>query len=145
MSLFEHETSRRSPGEVVADWWHDWRQRATSSSELAACDQHDVDRIAHDAGLTTYELQQLVRRGPHGADLLLARMAVLGLDPHEVDEVDRATFLDLQRVCTNCDPKRRCKRDLGKRPDDAVWEDYCPNVATLKMLNAMPWASRREW
>ena len=144
MSILEHETRRRSLGELVADWWHDWRQRAASSSELGACDEHDVDRMAHDAGLTTYELQRLVHRGSHGADLLLCRMAALGLDPKEVDEVDRATFLDLQRVCTNCDPKGRCKRDLAKRPGDAGWEDYCPNVATLKMLNAMPWASRRE-
>ncbi len=145
MSILEHGTRRRSPGEVIADWWHDWRQRAASWAELYACDANDVDRIAHDAGLTTYELQHLVRRGPHAADLLLRRMAALGLDPKEVDEVDRATFLDLQRVCTNCDPKGRCRRDLAKRPGDAGWEDYCPNAATLKMLDSMPWASRREW
>ena len=145
MSVVEHETRRRSPGEVIADWWHDWRCRAASSPDLDGCSDFEVDRMARDVGLTTPELQRLVNRGRHGADLLLCRMAALDLDPKEVDEIDRATFLDLQRVCTNCDPKGRCKRDLAKRPDDVCWEDYCPNVATLKMLNAMPWASRREW
>lgn len=145
MSMLHSETRRRSPGQVVADWWHEWRHSAARAADLETCSDVEIDRIARDAGLTAYELRRLVHRGPHSADLLLARMAALGLDPHEVDNADRATFLDLARVCGNCDCKGRCKRDLAKRADDACWEDYCPNVATLKMLNAMPWASRREW
>lgn len=145
MSTMRSETSRRSPGQLIADWWHDWRHSTARSADLDDCADFEVDRMARDVGLTTSELQRLVHRGSHSADLLHCRMAVLDLDPREVDEVDRATFLDLTRVCTNCDCKGRCKRDLARRPDDAVWEDYCPNVATLKMLNAMPWASRREW
>jgi hypothetical protein len=115
------------------------------SSELAACSENEVDRMARDVGLSVHELQRLVRRGPQAADLLLCRMAALNLDREEIAEADRATFLDLQRVCSSCDCKGFCERELARDPDDPAWEDYCPNVATLKMLNAMPWASRREW
>jgi hypothetical protein len=44
-----------------------------------------------------------------------------------------------------CRSHRRCKRDLAHDAADPAWEDYCPNAATLKALNAMPWRSRAEW
>jgi hypothetical protein len=34
---------------------------------------------------------------------------------------------------------------LRRDPADRAWEDYCPNVAVLKMLNALPWVARSEW
>ena len=145
MSILHHDTRHRSPAEMIADWWHDWRANTARSSDLDTCSEVEVDRMARDIGLSANELHRLVHRGSHAADLLLCRMAALDLDPTEVDQVDRVTFLDLERVCTNCDCKGRCKRDLARRPDDAGWQGYCPNVATLKMLDALPWSSRREW
>lgn len=145
MSVLHSAASRRSPGEVIAGWWHDWRHSTARSLDLTDRSDFEVDRMARDVGLTPHDLQRLADRGGHAADLLLCRMAALDLNPQEVDEVDRATLLDLERVCSNCDCKGRCRRDLARRPDDAVWEDYCPNVATLKMLDALPWSSRREW
>ena len=144
-TLHSEETRRRSPLEVIEDLWQAWTQNIGCPSDLGTCAPNEVERMARDIGLPASELQRLARRGPHAADLLLRRMAALGLDPDEVGAVDRATFLDLQRVCTDCDCKGRCKRDLGHHPDFNEWEDYCPNVATLKMLDALPWASRREW
>jgi hypothetical protein len=145
MSTLYREIKRRSPAEVIADWWHEWTRNPGCSSDLAACSDDDVNRMARDVGLSVYELQRLTSRGSHAADLMLRRLAALNLDRDEVAAVHRATFLDLQRVCTNCDCKGRCKRDLAQQPEDAGWEDYCPNVATLKMLDALPWSSRREW
>ncbi len=145
MSALYSEIKRRSPAEVIADWWLEWRGNPACRSDFAACSDGEVDRMARDVGMSVYELQRLNRRGPHAADLMLRRMAALNLDRDEVAAVQRATFLDLQRVCANCDCKGRCKRDLAQHADDAVWEDYCPNVATLKMLDALPWSSRREW
>jgi len=37
------------------------------------------------------------------------------------------------------------RRDLARDATDPGWQDYCPNVTTLKALDAMPWLSRREW
>jgi hypothetical protein len=145
MSILHNETNHRSPGAFIVELWHEWTRNAACPSDLAACSLDEVDRWARDVGLSANELQRLARRGPHASDLLFRRMAALDLNPEEVAEVDRATFLDLERVCTFCDCKGRCKRDFARRPDDAEWEDYCPNVATLKMLDALPWSSRREW
>ena len=145
MSALYNEIKRRSPAEVIVDWWNELTRNSAYPSNLAACSDDDVDRMARDVGMSAHELQRLVTRGPHAADLLLRRMAALDLSPEEVAQVERATFLDLERVCTVCDCKGRCRRHLARQPDDAAWEDYCPNVATLKMLDALPWSSRREW
>lgn len=146
MSIFQHEPSRHSQAEVIADWWRDRAHNVACPADLAACSPDDIGQMAWDVGLTTYDLQRLVRHGSHAADLLLRRMAALDLDREEIAEADRAALLDLQRVCTSCASKRRCRRDLARRPDDRVWQDYCPNVATLKMLEEeQPWWSRREW
>jgi len=145
MAFLHNEPNQRSPVQVFADWWRDWKRSRSDASELACCAERDVARIAGDLGVSTFELQALARQGPETADLLLRRMAALDLDSGEVAEIEWPTFLDLQRVCTMCGDKRRCAHDLSRDPNDTAWVDYCPNVATLKMLSALPWASRREW
>jgi hypothetical protein len=83
--------------------------------------------------------------GLESADLLSRRMDALDLDESEVARVERATFQDLQRVCSMCDCKKRCARDLARDAADSVWKDYCPNARTLTALDALPWSGRQEW
>ncbi len=144
MSTLPVEQKRRSPLDVVAQWWRNW----TSGSELrdaACCAEGEVERAARDLGVSAPELRRLARLGPHAADLLLRRMAALNLDRNEVSRTETRTFQDLQRVCSLCEHHRRCARELDHDPNDPAWQGYCPNVATLKALDAMPWASRKEW
>jgi hypothetical protein len=91
------------------------------------------------------ELRVLASRGPESADLLLRRMIALDLDRKEVSRLEPRAFQDLQRVCTLCGVRRRCTRDLARDSSDPVWQEYCPNAATLAALDALPWLSRREW
>lgn len=145
MFALPNAQKHRSPVEVISEWWRDWTRNSSAISELTCCAEDEVERIARDVGISAAELRKLAHHGPDGADLLLRRMAALDLDRDEVSQTERRTFQDLQRVCTMCESKRRCARDLARDSDDPAWEDYCPNVATLKMLNALPWAARREW
>ena len=98
-------------------------------------------RRAHEPGRSPGRRQA----GTWAANLLLERMAVLDLDPAEVAQVGPQTFRDLQRVCSLCESKRRCTRDLAHDATAPRWEDYCPNAQTLMALDVLPWASRREW
>ena len=100
--------------------------------------------MAHDAGVTTGEFHQLVRRGPRSADLLLKRMAALDLDKNEVVKLEPHVFRDLQRVCTMCEQQGRCRYDLMHDPNNPEWKHYCPNAETLNDLDALPWSSRSE-
>jgi Family of unknown function (DUF6455) len=101
--------------------------------------------MAHDLGMPVSELRKVAEHGPEAADLLVRRMEVLNLDTNEIAATAPGTLQDLQRVCTLCESHRKCARDLGRDPAAAAWEDYCPNVAMLKLLDAMPWTARREW
>jgi hypothetical protein len=77
--------------------------------------------------------------------LLARRMEVLNLDSNEVAAVEPSAFRELQRLCTICESHGLCARNLARDPVDRAWEDYCPNVAMLKLLDSLPWASRSEW
>jgi hypothetical protein len=127
-------------------FWQWCRERLTagSAAELQYCGDAEVERIAHEAGVTASEFNKLASKGPHSADLLLERMAALDLDPKEVAQVEPAVFHDLQRVCSMCAAHGRCIRDLHRDTADPAWKDYCPNVETLTDLDALPWAARRE-
>lgn len=145
MSALPSEPKPRSPLEVILDWWRYWTRNSFVFSDLACCAEGEVERLARDVGVSVPELRRLARLGPHGANLLSRRMAALYLDQNEVSRVEPRILQDLQRVCAACENQKRCARDLKSNSTDSVWEDYCPNVATLKALDAMPWASRREW
>ena len=129
----------RSPVQAALRWL------TGSQSSFSICGDEDVERMGHELGISAAELRQVASKGPESADLLQDRMAALDLDRGEVARREPATFQDLQRVCTMCDCHRRRARDLECDPLNAAWEDYCPNVTTLKALGVQPWAVRREW
>ena len=114
-------------------------------ARVSCCGEVEIERIARDVRMSPTELRAVAKQGPEAANLLLERMAVLDLDPAEVAQVGPETFRDLQRVCSLCESKRRCMRDLAHDAAAPQWQDYCPNAQTLMALDALPWASRREW
>ena len=129
--------------DTVARAWQRWVS-ASEAAEMECCAKPQLERMAQDIGVSVSELHRLSRLGPDAANLLPKRMAALGLDRGEVGRTEPAVLHDMQRVCALCEHHKRCARDLAQH-NDSTWQDYCPNVATLKALNAMPWESRRDW
>lgn len=113
--------------------------------DFVALGDSEVKHIADDLSVSTAELYKLARSDSRSAELLKQRMSALDLDCEEVARLMPATLHDLQRLCTLCSRQKRCARDLAQTPLDPKWKDYCPNVATLTALDAMPWAARQEW
>ena len=137
-----NQQKTHSPIEAIRRWY---RGLTRSQSTFADCGAEGLERMAHDIGVSGAELGRLASQRPESADLLPRRMEALDLDQDEVARVERATFQDLQRVCSVCDCKKRCARDLARDPADPVWKDYCPNAQTLTALNTLPWTVRQEW
>jgi uncharacterized protein YjiS (DUF1127 family) len=131
--------------DAISNWWLGWTSRRSAVSELNCYAEEEIERSAKDLGISAAEIRKLVSRGPETANLLLRRMTALDLDRNEVSRTEPRVFQDLQRVCTLCESRRRCVRDLGRDSADPVWQDYCPNAETLMALNKLPWMSRREW
>ena len=129
----------------LRQWWRNWKTARSSGAELRCFAEDEVERMAQEIGTSAAELRQLAKRGPDSANLLLQRMAALDLDPNEVAAREPAMFRDLQRVCTMCESRGRCARELACNPDSPLWEEHCLNVETLKALGALPWKTRGEW
>jgi hypothetical protein len=126
--------NRRPIIAALADWWRNWREGTNAAAELARCDTGEMVRIAADVGVSPADLQSLARHGRHEADLLTERLIALDLDEAELARHETATLRDLQRVCTVCSSKGRCRHDLREDPDDPAWKEYCPNARALQTL-----------
>jgi hypothetical protein len=71
--------------------------------------------------------------------LLPRRMAALGLDADTVARFDPDTFGSLRTSCATCKDHERCRCDLTQDYANPVWQEYCPNRATLRALRRLPW------
>jgi hypothetical protein len=67
-------------------------------------------------------------------NLLLYRIAILGLDLCAIEAADRKTCDQIRQVCANCGFREACAADLKRDPNTPVWEAYCPNSTTLNSL-----------
>lgn len=124
----------QSLGGRLANWLRNWSENSGAGSDLDALDDVEMNRIAKDLGVGVADLRAISAKGPHAADLLLQRMARLGLDPAAIKQCEPEVMRDLQRLCTMCESHGRCARDMAHAGPDLEWEEYCPNVSTLRAL-----------
>jgi hypothetical protein len=103
---------------------------------LDTCDKNEIERMAHDVGLSPSELRQLAERGPGAAKLLFERLTALHLDADALVKSEPSTMRDMQRLCSSCVSKKRCQLDLMLVPDDPHWRQYCPNAGTLDAMRS---------
>lgn len=113
---------------VIAGRWRRSRERRTHMRELDWCGQQDS--IASDLGMSVAELRRATASGPDAAREVYDRLGALRLEPRSVDH---ATMRDLERVCSQCAAKRRCRHDL-ERASVSVHDKYCSNLATFAAL-----------
>jgi hypothetical protein len=125
------DASRRSLGDIVARWWHRISSNRAGAQELGNFDASELQHIANDVGCDVTELRTLAGRWPESADLLQRRMSALHLHSQELSSEQPQLVNDLKKHCSLCAMKGQCEHDLDKRPNDPVWQRYCPNTMTL--------------
>ena len=76
-------------------------------------------------------------RSASPSNLLGRRVAALGLDLGAIESCGREFFETIKRRCIRCDFRRACEEDLGRDPNNPVWESYCPNSAKLVALTRL--------
>ncbi len=113
----------------VRQFLRDWRARRAGSGELNIFTKDELALMGTDVDLSWTDLRSLSARGPHAADLIPRRISSLGLEP---DALDTSMLRDMQRLCTFCQSKGRCIRDLDQHPP--AWPSYCPNNFSLRTV-----------
>lgn len=116
------------------DWWHEVRENWQRLHELDALSETEIQRMAHDMGLSSDEFVRMAHQ-PAGTQLLLEkRLAGLQLDAEDIRKLSPLLLADLQKTCARCTDKGRCASDFRASPNPAGWETYCPNAGTLRTL-----------
>lgn len=118
----------------IADWVGKYRQKFGLGSQFGLCTPDDVVRVARDLRVTPGELQELARKGPNAADLVLKMLVALRVDPKALENTDPHVMRDLQRLCTTCGAKKRCKHELADGTAGDHFREFCPNAFTLEAL-----------
>lgn len=116
--------------------WHAWKERRDSLAALESCGRGEVARIAHDLSLSPGELRSLAAKGSDSADLLYRRMDELGLDRATVEHDEPRAMWDMQKACSLCEAKGRCRHDFARGAEASAWHPYCPNDDMLSAFVA---------
>jgi hypothetical protein len=126
----------RAALDALAGWIRRTEDACAADREFAQLASQELGSIAQDLGISVHDLRAVSAKGRDGSAQLLKRMTMLHLDPAEVAHGQPAVMQDLERVCSLCDTRRRCRSDMRRDPADPVWENYCPNADTLRGLRA---------
>ena len=118
----------------IADWVGKYRHNFALDSQFGQCTPEEVMLVARDLRLTPGELQELARKGPNAADLLLKMLVALHVDPKVLENTDPHVMQDLQRLCTTCGAKKRCEHELADGTAGDHFREFCPNAFTLDAL-----------
>lgn len=112
----------------------DWLNHRRELGDVRQLDRTDFDRIAGDLRISSDDLDQLVRQGPHAADELPRMLKALGIDEADLARTEPLVLRDMERVCTLCRHKRQCDRELAAGTAAEHYETYCLNASTIDGL-----------
>ena len=120
--------------EYVIDIFGDWLKHRRELNELRQLNTFEFDRIASELRVSSTDLNELVRHGPHAADELPKLLKLLGIDEEALARTQPLVLRDMERVCALCANKGECDRDLAAGTSAEHYEGYCLNAPTIEAL-----------
>lgn len=111
----------------------EWLKRRRESAELAAMNPEERDRVAHDLGISTNELDFLVRESHDPAELPQMLFA-LGIDEAALRRTELALLRDMQRTCSLCGEREMCRYEIRDGTAPLTYPSFCPNAEHLTQL-----------
>jgi hypothetical protein len=111
-----------------------WLKHHREMNEMRQLDRAEFDRIANDLRIAPDDLEELVRHGKHAADELPKMLDQLGISEERLGQVQPLLLRDMERVCSLCQHKARCDRELTEGTAAETYHGYCGNAGTLESL-----------
>jgi hypothetical protein len=125
--------------------WKDWKAAWLSLADSDVCSEYELKRRANYLGIPPAQLRWVSSYRPDPISLLERRMQAFSLSCDDLAHIESRTVRQLQQRCVKCERSRQCALDLADEfadPGSQYWRDYCPNAATLMMLNAIQSSSK---
>ena len=119
---------------LVVDLFGDWLKHRREMREMHEMDAANFNQIAGELRMSPNDLEELVRQGPHAADELPKMLMALGIDQEALARTEPHVLRDMERVCSVCNHKRQCDRDLAAGTAARHYEEYCGNADTIDGL-----------
>jgi hypothetical protein len=119
----------------LIDVFGNWLKHRQDMRELRDLDRSEFASIARELRVTPDDLDTLVRQGPHAADELPKLLKALGIEQEALARTEPLVLRDMARVCTSCQQKHRCDRDLDAGTSSQNYEEYCLNASTIDALD----------
>ena len=113
----------------MADAWRNSQQRQAWN----ALDVDQQESRLRDLGLTRLDESLFWTGSRSPLDQLPRMMAVHGVEHADTILAGPGVRRDLERVCSLCPEKARCKRVLDSDPEAEAC-GFCPNVCTLEAI-----------
>lgn len=110
---------------IIAAWWTRRRGQPT-----------DLERTADQLGMAPDQLRDIADRAYLTTNLMPLRMTLLQLDPDELAHSDPKRYRELEACCKLCEDKARCTWDIAHDAADPRWQEYCPNAAKFRAMQA---------
>lgn len=123
---------------ALSAWWRDRKEANRQLEEISALSQADLEEVAADCGVSTYDLITVINAGPHAADEMNEMLNALNIDPNAVETGDRRLYQEMIATCAKCGAKGQCRSDLRNERTAENYVHYCPNADTINGLRAMP-------
>jgi len=101
--------------------------------EVNRLDREQIDVTARDLNISPGELVTLMYTSADSLEQLDKRLAYAGLSEEALAASNPDELRDLRRVCSQCNTRARCARDL-RHKRMAAPSKYCPNELTLRLL-----------
>lgn len=118
----------------LIDTFAAWLKHRREVTEMCQFDAAEFSRIAHDLGVTSSDLDELVRQGPHKVEELPQLLKALGIDEDAIARTQPLVLRDLERVCALCRHKAECDHDIADGSLAEHYQAYCANKVTLDAL-----------
>lgn len=120
----------------VIDLFGDWLKQRRELNELMRfeADPGELERVARELNVTPADLEMLVRQGSQGANELSRTLTALGIDEAHLLRAEPALLRDMERVCSFCTHKRRCRQELAAGTAATNYVEYCENSDTMDTL-----------
>ena len=112
------------------DWW---RSLIPDRWEPQGIDPNELEHMARELSLTAKDLVCLCldRSGPEAGELMARMMIAKGVDISALRSAYPLVVRDMERCCTLCGAKARCRGDLDSGNAFARFEGYCANAPTI--------------
>ena len=110
-----------------------WLKHHRDRTEMEFLGRGEFQRLARDLAISPAELDHLVDAS-HDAPMLSRMLDALDIDQSKLREIRPALLRSLERVCSQCDELRECRRAIDHRSARSTYQQFCPNSETLREL-----------